>query len=58
MGVAWLTLLLVAVTFLVAGAAFFGLYYVQLSEEDRQEQGPEEQGVEVRSPEDPEAPVP
>ena len=32
-GVAWITLLLAAVMFLIAGAAYFGLYYVQAEEE-------------------------
>ena len=35
-GVAWITLLLAAVMFLVAGAAYFGLYYVQSEEEARE----------------------
>ena len=35
-GVAWLTLLLAAVMFLLAGAAYFGLYYIQAEQEAQQ----------------------
>jgi anti-sigma factor RsiW len=39
-GVAWITLLLAAVMFLVAGAAYFGLYYVQVEEEAHEPSAP------------------
>lgn len=39
-GVAWITLLLAAVMFLIAGAAYFGLYYVQAEEEAHEPSAP------------------